>query len=1086
MRACNCFLLTALALAPAALAQRSTLSLHGEWRFRLDPEDAGERERWFAGELPDRIRLPGSLQERGFGNEVSVDSQWTGSIVDRSWFDDPRYEPYRGPGEVKVPFWLQPERHYVGAAWYQREVEVPPEWSERRILLSLERCHWLTRLWVDGRQVGSCDSLSTPHEYDLTGVLAPGRRRITIRVDNRLAVDVGVNAHSVSDHTQSNWNGITGAVDLITMDRAWIEDAQVHPDLERRAARVLLEIGSLEGESGEGWLTLSARHIGGDPRQRVQDLRAPVSWGGEAERREVVLPLGSEVARWDEHAPELYRLELRLEGRDDAGPILDELSLSFGMREIAARGRQLTINGRPAFLRGTLECCIFPLTGYPPTDVESWRRIVRTCQAHGLNHIRFHSWCPPEAAFVAADELGFYYQVECAAWCTVGDGQPVDAWLYREAERILAAYGNHPSFALMAYGNEPGGAEHRRWLGEWVDYWKERDPRRLHTSAAGWPILPQNQFHDTPSPRIQHWGAGLKSRINAHPPETLSDYRSFIEQHRVPVISHEIGQWCVHPDFEEIPKYTGVLKPRNFEVFRDRLAANHMGDLAEDFLWASGRLQVLCYKEEIESALRTPQMGGFQLLDLHDFPGQGTALVGVLDPFWDSKPYVSPQEWRRFCGPTVPLARMARRTWRTDETFEAEIELAHFGPEPMAVHPVWLLATARGTTVQSRSLPRRIAPVGNGTALGSVEVPLRNLAPGHYRLVVSLLETGIENDWDIWVFPAELPEEDPSEGPRVVRGLGPETEAALRAGERVLLLMDPGRVHAPSTIGFSSVFWNTAWTRGQVPHTLGILCDPTHPAFADFPTDYHSDWQWWELIHGSAAMGLDGLPADLRPLVQPIDTWFEARRLGLLFEARVEGGRLMVCSMDLSTDLERRIVARQMRHSLLAYASGESFDPPLELSIEQLRGLFRPLSPLERLGATVAADSEAEGFEAGRAIDGDPATLWHTPWGEAATPLPHHLVIDLKEAVELEGLVLLPRQDMDNGRIADFAVHSSEDGRSWGEPLAEGRFPNSADPQRIRLERPIRTRFLRIEARSEVRGRPFASLAELSLHLGDD
>ena len=149
--------------------------------------------------------------------------------------------------------------------------------------------------------------------------------------------------------------------------------------------------------------------------------------------------------------------------------------------------------------------------------------------------------------------------------------------------------------------------------------------------------------------------------------------------------------------------------------------------------------------------------------------------------------------------------------------------------------------------------------------------------------------------------------------------LDAEAHAALEAGRTVLMLPPADEVDAPAVLGFSSVFWNTAWTRNQAPHTLGILCDPAHPVFAHFPTESHSNWQWWELVHGAAAMHMDHLPPDLRPLVQVIDTWFEARRLGLLYEAQVGDGRLVVCSMDLQSDLEHRLVARQMRYSLAQY-----------------------------------------------------------------------------------------------------------------------------------------------------------------------
>ena len=373
--------------------------------------------------------------------------------------------------------------------------------------------------------------------------------------------------------------------------------------------------------------------------KKCRPKQLEVGWDEKGGAFEAEFPLGNQSELWDEFNPSLYCLTAALAGAGDS------CSATFGLREISTQGNQLLLNGHKLFIRGTLECCIFPLTGHPPTDVDSWKRVIRIAKAHGLNLIRFHSYCPPEAAFIAADELGFYYQVE-TCWAnqstTLGDGKPVDQWVYDETARILKAYGNHPSFLLMPYGNEPGGSKANAYLARYVEHFKALDPRRLWTSGAGWPQLPENQFHLTPDPRIQSWGGGLKSRINARPPETRTDYREYIGQRAVPVISHEIGQWCVYPNFDEIPKYKGYLKPRNFEIFRDTLRAHGMARPGPRLPLASGKLQTLCYKEDIESALRTPGMGGFELLDLHDFPGQGTALVGVLDPFWDGKGYVTP------------------------------------------------------------------------------------------------------------------------------------------------------------------------------------------------------------------------------------------------------------------------------------------------------------------------------------------------------------------------------------------------------------------------------------------------------------
>jgi hypothetical protein len=574
--------------------------------------------------------------------------------------------------------------------------------------------------------------------------------------------------------------------------------------------------------------------------------------------------------------------------------------------------------------------------------------VVRIAKAHGLNALRLHSWCPPAAAFRAADELGFYYQVEVASWpnssTRLGVGLPVDDWLEREASRILRAYGSHPSFLLMAAGNEPAGRD-REYLGRLVERWKAADPRRLYTSASGWPQIPENQYHVTPDPRIQAWGEGLRSRVNAKPPETRTDYREYVRGRSVPVVSHEIGQWCAFPNLAERAKYTGYLKAKNFDVFADFLAGHGLEGQAGDFLRASGKLQTLLYKEDVESALRTPGMGGFQLLDLHDFPGQGTALVGVLDAFWDSKGYVTPSEFRRFCAETVPLARLDRRVFTTAEALGADVEVAHFGPATLvAARSSWRLVDAAGRAVARGSWPARDVASGGGTALGRVELPLaRVAAPARYRLVVTLDGTPYENGWDGWVYP---PRVDPAAPPgvTVVRELDAGAEARLRDGGRVVLLVPPDRVRGDElgrvALGFSSIFWNTAWTGRQAPHTLGILCDPAHPALAEFPTDGHSDWQWWYLVTRAGAMILDALPRELRPTVQVVDDWFTSRKLGLVFEARVGRGRLLVSSIDLDGDLAGNPVARQMRRSLLRYAAGDRFRPAVEVPVEAVRSLY--------------------------------------------------------------------------------------------------------------------------------------------------
>jgi hypothetical protein len=1057
---------------PASEGSHGGLPLQGTWSFQLDREDRGEADQWFGRDLADVLVLPGVLTAQGFGDPVSMQTKWTGNISP-IWQSDPYYKQYQTPGNFKMPFWLQPDRHYVGAAWYQRQIEVPPNWQGKRLVLFLERPHWKTTVWLDDRCLGSKDSLGTAHVYELGSNVPVGKHRLTIRVDNRMIVDVGNNAHSVSDHTQGNWNGIAGRIELQATDPVWIDDVRVYPNIKDKTVKVVVSVSNSTGTSGTGTLSIQVARAG-------QSLSIPVSWTAQGGSAEGICSMGDDCQLWDEFRPNLHTVTVALRGPS----CQDRTSVQFGMREVVTQGTRIALNGTPIFLRGTLECCIFPLTGHPPTDVDSWKRIIRIAKAHGLNHIRFHSWYPPEAAFIAADELGFYYHVECSAWATVGNGGPFDKWLYQESEAMIKAYGNHPSFMFMAYGNEPGGKNQNRFLGDFVNYWKKKDPRRLYTSAAGWPLLPENDYYSTPAPRIQQWGQGVQSRVNAKPPETTTDYREFVEQHKnAPVVSHEIGQWCVYPNLEEMMKYKGLLKARNFEIFQDQLERNGMLSQAHDFLLASGKLQALLYKEDIESALRTPGFGGFQLLDLHDFPGQGTALVGVLDPFWDSKGYITSRQYRRFAGPMVPLARLERRIFEAGEVVKARIELAQFGPADLEDVTAWWTIRGPDGTVAEGGFPHKTIKTGTLSTLGELSAKLPNSAKAQkLNLEVAIHGTEAANDWDLWVFPKNISTE-PAGDILVTRELNEATLHRLNQGGKVLFLPLPRTIHNderhPLVMGFSSIFWNTVWTNWQPPHTLGILCDPSHPALEQFPTECHSNWQWWELIHGAAPFIVTA-HRGLQPVVQVIDDWVTARKLALVFEARVGKGKLLACGCDLVSDLDKRLVARQMRHSLLAYMADTRFEPKFDLTPQQLQDLLKEPSPLQKLGATASAVDSRPGYGPELAIDGDPATFWHTDWEPMAQP-PHELILDLKKLVPLRGLTYLPRQDMTNGRIARYEVSLSLNGWEWDTPTATGVWPNDATLKTVLFDRPRRARFVKLVAHSEVRGQPFAAVAELDI-----
>ena len=1068
----------------SAAASEDRLPLDGEWGFRMDPQDQGLDEAWYAGDFAEKILLPGSMNENGYGDEVTPETPWMGTVMSRMWHEDPRFARFREPGHVKILFWLQPDKYYAGPAWYRRDIEVPASFQGKQVSLHLERCHWETRLWLDGAEIGRRDSLSVPHEYDLGTALSPGKHTLVLRIDNRLLVDVGINAHSVSDNTQTNWNGIVGDMALVARDAVQVMDVQVYPDVAAHAARVVAEVRSCLSAAVEGVLRLQAASWNTGAPHEVPAMEMPFRTQDGVARVEAVYPLGEDAPLWSPHAPAMHTLRVTCTTQDGA---THTRTADFGLREIATDGTQFTVNGQRIFLRGTLECCIFPRTGYPPTDVESWLRELEAARDHGLNHLRFHSWCPPEAAFQAADRMGFLFHVEGPFWCHFGDGDPIDKYIYTECDRMLQAYGNHPSFALMAYGNEPNGKNSAKFLADLVTYWKEKDPRRLYTGAAGWPKNPENQYHVIPDIRVHSNYGGKGVRFSAEPFESRMDYGDWIANYSVPMVSHEIGQWCVFPNLDERVKYTGPIKAKNFDIVEALLEDNGIRDQARDFFLASGKLQVICYKEEIESALRSPGMGGFQLLDLHDFPGQGTALVGMIDPFWESKDYMTPKEFRRFCSDTVPLLRMDSCIYTADQTFTADAEISHYGPEPLhGVRAHWRILDEQQRVHAEGVFQARDIPLGSATSLGRISLALDSVpAPAHLKVEVFLPNTEVANDWDLWVYPPAV-EVDPTEDVYITETLDADAAARLNAGGKVLLLPAKGAAagdeFGPVPPGFPPVFWNTFWFPQQKLRTLGLLCQPEHPALADFPTQFHSNWQWRDLVHDSPVMILTKLPQALRPIVQVVDDWNTSRKLGLVFEAKVGEGKLLVCSADIRENLEARPVARQLRHSLLRYMASDLFAPQIEVDLETVSGLFREVSALRKHNTAVRADGYHIGMDAALAMDGNPSTFWHTPYGDETPGYPHWIRFEFQEPLTFTGFSMLPRQDMNNGRIGAYAVYVSNDKDEWGEPVHRGSFDGGPEWKKVTFDTPHQGRFFRLDAlKPAVKGQPWTTIAEMDI-----
>lgn len=920
-----------------------SISLKGKWRFKTDAADEGVKARWYATFLPENINLPGSMAENLKGDEITLKTKWTGSIYDSSYFYHPRLEKYRKPGNLKIPFWLTPAKHYTGAAWYQKDVEIPATWKGQRVVLSLEYPHSETRIWIDDVEIGTQFTFVVAQNFELPANLKPGKHTITLLIDNRIkAINVGQDSHSLTDHTQGNWNGVVGKMFLKAGSPVYFEDIQVYPDLKKKSATVKIELKAGTGVASSGKITLSAKSFNTKDIVDVKPITVPYQIKNGKATLEINLPMGAKIVTWDEFNPALYRLTASLIAKDGKK---DNKQVQFGMREFKAVGRNFEINGRPVFLRGTVNNCEFPLTGYPAMDVQAWERIFKISKAHGLNHMRFHSWCPPEAAFIAADLTGFYLQPEGPSWAnhgsSIGDGKPIDQFIYDETNRMTKNYGNYASFCMMAYGNEPRGRQ-VEYLTKFNNYWKAKDSRRLYTGASvggSWPVIPNNEFMVRAGARGLDWGKK---------PESISTYAKQIEQFTVPFVAHEMGQYCAFPNFGEMKKYTGVYKPKNFEMFQEDLADHDMADQAKDFLMASGKLQALCYKNEIEKALRTPNYNGYQLLSLNDYPGQGTALVGVLDAFWDEKGYITAKEFKRFSNSIVPLLKVPKFVYTNNETFAANIEVAHFGKTPLTnAKFLWTIKDESGAVLANGNFIQQRVPVANGINIGDISFNL-NIIQKATKLNIEVTIEGTEfaNDWNIWVYPSALPKVNANF--YYTDQLDDKAKKVLDEGGNVFLNAAGKVIKGKEVVQtFLPVFWNTSWFKMRPPHTLGILCDPKNPALAQFPTENHSDMQWWEIVNKAQVMNLEDFPKGFKPIIQPIDTWFLNRKLALVLEAKVGKGKLIVSSANLNPDLKDSPAAQQLYFSLQNYMMSDRFNPKYEVAYNTVKDIFESPSKIQ-------------------------------------------------------------------------------------------------------------------------------------------
>ena len=914
--------------------ERARINLQGTWDFQLDSLNRGIEEKWYTSKFSDSVKLPGTTDtnRKGILNTKTDETTHLSRIYS-----------------------------YVGKAWYKKQVNIPEDWKGKVISLVLERTK-PTTIWIDGKEIGFNDNISTRQVYDLSSFLLPGSHEITIMVDNGSSVpsQVITSSHAYTESTQTNWNGIIGEMYLEAAGPLHIKDVQVYPDTKDRSVLVKVKLSDHKSAK-QAELKLEAEVWNSDQKHEVK----PISQKLDLSKNEFAIkyPLGDDAQLWSEFHPVLYKLNITLEGED----MRDYQSVNFGLRDFKTQGSQFTINDNLTFLRGKHDACVFPLTGHVAMDVDTWQSYFRTAKQYGINHYRFHSWCPPKACFDAADIEGIYLQPELPFWGTMDktDNRLIN-FLTKEGISIQNEFGNHASFVLFALGNELFGDQEA--MDTLIHTFRKVDNRHLYTFGSNNFLgykgqLPnedflvtcriggesgENPFNTQVRGSFSFADAYDGGYINHTYPNSVMDFSGAIAKCTVPVISHETGQFQIYPDYNEIKKYTGVLQPHNFEAFKQRLTNAGMLDQADDFFKASGKWVVQLYKADIEMDLRTSGFGGFQLLDLQDYPGQGSAFVGILNAFMDSKGLITPEEWRGFCSPVVPLFVTEKFCWTNNETLKGRIKIANYSEDPLTGRNLtWNLTTEEDKEISKDQLDIKVSKTGL-IDLGEIEINLSAFVKAQkVYLKLKIADTGSQNTYPLWIYPQKVPAEVPA-NIIVTNRLDDIALNQLKDGGRVLCFPDR-KLYEKSTVGglFQSDYWNYRMfktisenaKKPVSPGTLGILTDPKHPLFNDFPTDFHTNWQWFPIIKNSYPLIMDKMPVGYKPIVQVIDNVERNHRLGLIFEFQVEKGRLLVCMSDLKAAMDKP-ETRQLYHSILTYMASENFKPSIKIDSKSLTELF--------------------------------------------------------------------------------------------------------------------------------------------------
>lgn len=892
---CLRFLFVALLFVPVCVtkAQVQEIDLSGEWGFQTDVMDfrRGSLSPRYCHRLQDKITLPGITDDYQIGYK----------------------SPYRHIDRLTRVY------EYMAPAWYQREITIPKEWEGKRIFMYFERTHWLSSVWVDKAEVSKIDYISVPHNHDLTAFVTPGKTHlITVCIDNRFQYNTHKWNHAHTEFTQINWNGILGEMKLRAVDPVYIDDLQVYPNIADNTVKVKMQINNCTGKQAD---CKAAFTVVGENYNLSKEFT--VSGNDSVICFEGFIPLGKKVKLWDEFNPNIYRITCRLNTLAGNVSFQHEKSADFGMREVMQGKNHVLLNNRPIHLRGNVENAVFPKTGYAPVEDAPWERIMLLMKEYGMNHLRFHSWCPPRAAFRMADKHGIYIEVEMPMWGK--DAEPDEArynFFRREERAILKEYGNHPSFVLYCNGNEITG--NFDFIEELTATGRKLDNRHLYSGSTARTRVKSDQYYVS-----QQTNKG-PVKVYEGLPNTDWD-RNNESDVDVPVISHESGQRCIYPNFDEIEKFTGPVQARNFEVFKKLLDENGMLDQAHDFFKASGALTVIEYKAVIEALLRSSKSAGFQLLSINDFPGQGYAPVGILDPFWDSKGLVTPEKFREFCAPTVALLRYPKSSYFADETFAAKAEVYNFSRSAINNAKIrWSLTDESGKVLKKGNLKTQNIANDGVSPVGEFSFSLEGIAAPQKLTVHVDVNNDIQNSWNIWVYPRN--EELMTSTGEVLYTTVYDDKAReyLSQGKKVVLCPLPAKTKGRKST-FHNHFWNPimfAWP----PMTIGCLIHDGHPVFDNFVTSYHTDWQWWDILGNAKVIEMKDAPDELRPFIQVIDSYDNNEKLGIGFEAKVNNGSLLVLAVDTQKNLKNRPATRQLLQSIDLYVNSDKFNPQVVVS----------------------------------------------------------------------------------------------------------------------------------------------------------